>query len=225
MNQDNRLAELSLPDQKSYDVAYNLALKMAGEKLNNCSDFIHLCRRSGSIYDSTGHAPVICTQYLKQTYRITLPDISVSLIDSGDEVGLRDKILILHYLDRAGGTPLSGKLISYQELEEGAAYYPSFFQRAVKPLVEHFGQAPEELVSAAADLGGEKAEYGDIAVVIPAFSRVPLTYIVWKGDDEFPPDATILFDSTILDYLSAEDINVLCQTVTWKMVKAGSRNH
>ncbi|MBN1189914.1 MAG: DUF3786 domain-containing protein [Dehalococcoidales bacterium] len=48
---------------------------------------------------------------------------------------------------------------------------------------------------------------------------------VWKGDDEFPPDAAILFDSTVLDYLSAEDINVLCQTVTWKMVKAGSRNN
>ncbi len=62
--------------------------------------------------------------------------------------------------------------------------------------------------------------YGDIAVTIPAFSRVPITLVLWRGDDEFPPNANILFDSTILDYLSAEDVNVLCQTIAWQLVKS-----
>jgi hypothetical protein len=64
------------------------------------------------------------------------------------------------------------------------------------------------------------AKYGDVSVTIPAFSRVPITIVVWKGDEEFPPSASILFDDTVLDYLSAEDINVLCQTVTWRLVKS-----
>ena len=211
---------LSLPDQKSYELAYSLALAMAVEKLGRRDEIAEQCRRSGSTYDTSGPAPVIYTQYLNRTYRITLPDVSVSLAESEDKVELRDKVLILHYLGRARGTPVEGKLISYQELGEGAGYYPSFFQRAIKPLVDCFGPTPEKLLSSAAELGGCRANYGDASVTIEAFNRVSVTLIVWKGDEEFPPNASILFDHTVLDYLSAEDINVLCQTLTWRLAKS-----
>ncbi len=75
-------------------------------------------------------------------------------------------------------------------------------------------------ILAAVELGGTKTNYGDTSVVIPAFSRVPINIVIWKGDEEFPPNASILFDETVLDYLSAEDINVLCQTLTWRLVKS-----
>ena len=75
------------------------------------------------------------------------------------------------------------------------------------------------MLKAAAGLGGFKAEYGDLSVTIRAFNRVPITLVIWKGDDEFPANANILFDNTIMDYLSAEAIIVLCQTITWKLVK------
>jgi hypothetical protein len=73
-------------------------------------------------------------------------------------------------------------------------------------------------------LGGIQAGYGDVAVTIPAFNRVPITLVFWKGDEEFPSNGHILFDSTVLDYLSAEDINVLCQSITWYLVKAGQES-
>ena len=114
---------------------------------------------------------------------------------------------------------LSGQLIAYQELKEGATYLPSFFKRAVKPIIDYFGQTPERLLDAAAEIGGYKTSLGDFAVTIPAFKRVPITLVVWRGDDEFPPNANILFDSTILDYLPVEDVNVLCQTISWRLVK------
>ncbi|GAJ11492.1 unnamed protein product, partial [marine sediment metagenome] len=73
--------------------------------------------------------------------------------------------------------------------------------------------------SVAEKLGGQKANYGDVSVTIDAFSYVPITLALWRGDEEFPPAGSILFDSTVADYLSAEDINVLCETISWKLVK------
>ena len=53
-----------------------------------------------------------------------------------------------------------------------------------------------------------------------AFPRVPITLVLWRGDDEFPPDGNILFDRSISDYLTTEDVNVLCETIAWTLVKS-----
>jgi len=220
LNGNSRPSLITLPDQKNYELAYSLALKLAGEKLAHRDDIEEQCRRSGATYEISSPGANIYIKYFNRIHRVTLPDITISLPGSEEEVALRDKILVLHHLERAKGTPLANKLIGYKELEEGAAYYPSFFQRAIKPLVDFFGLSPDRLLSAADELGGTEANYGDASVNIPAFSRVPVTFVVWKGDDEFPPNASILFDHTVLDYLSAEDINVLCQIITWRLIKS-----
>ncbi len=211
---------ISLPEQNNYEVAYGLAFKLAGEKLSNLDNLEEQCRKSDSICQIADTSQTIILDYLNRAYQIALPEINITLKDSSEKVELRDKILILHYLTRAKGSPLSHKMIAYQELQEGATYYPTFIKRAVKPLIDYFGPAPDRLPEVAARFGGYKVNYGDVAVTIPAFSRVPITLVIWRGDDEFPPNANILFDSTILDYLPSEDINVLCQTIAWYLVKS-----
>ncbi len=211
---------ISLPDQKNYEISYGLAFKLAGEKLSNLNDLEEQCRKSDSTCQIHNSSSIITLKYLNRSYKITLPDITIEPQNNNEKVELRDKILILHYLTRAKGTPLSNNLIAYQELQEGATYYPTFIKRAVKPLVDFFGPNPEGLLDISKELGGYRVNYGDLAVTIPAFSRVPITLVLWKGDEEFPPNANILFNSTILDYLSAEDVNVLCQTISWHLAKS-----
>jgi len=109
--------------------------------------------------------------------------------------------------------------MAFRELPEGANYFPTFSKRAIKPLVDYFGKDPEQLIDIAQKLGGHKANYGDVAVTINAFSYVPITLVLWRGDEEFAPAGSVLFDSTISDYLSTEDINVLCETISWKLVR------
>ena len=132
---------------------------------------------------------------------------------------MRDKILVLHYFTRAGGRPPTGRRITYKELPEGINYYPAFFKRAIEPVINHFKDQPQDLLEAAKTLGGRKAGYGDIAVTIDAFPRVPLTIVLWRGDAEFAPDGNIMFDETIPDYLPTEDITILCEIVAWKLVR------
>jgi len=205
--------------QDNYEYGYELAYKLAHEQLTRLNDIEQQCLRSDAKYRVTDSKRVIIIEYLNQSYLITLPDIEISLAEGKKEVPLRDKILILHYFTLAKGTPTTNKIIAYKELPEGANYFPTFFKRAIKPLLDHFGNEPHQLVDVAAKLGGHKANYGDAAVTINAFSRVPITFVLWQGNDEFPPEGSILFDSTISDYLSTEDINVLCETIAWRLIK------
>ena len=68
-------------------------------------------------------------------------------------------------------------------------------------------------------LGGRDSDAGDTAIVIDAFSRVPLTLVLWEGDDELPAQLNLLFDANITDYLETEDVTILCETLTWRLIR------
>ena len=209
---------MSLPNQKNYEYGYELAYQLAREELAKISDIEQQCHKSGAQYQVIDSQKVILIKYLNQSYRITFPDVEISLMDSEEEVPLRDKILILHYLTSAKGTSLTNKLITFKELPEGIIYFPTFSKRTIEPLLAHFGNEPHLLVDITKKLGGHKVEYGDSAVTINAFSRVPITIILWRGDSEFAPRGSVVFDATISDYLSTEDITVLCEIITWRLI-------
>jgi hypothetical protein len=175
------------------------------------------CHRSSARYIGPNE---IVVNYLNQPYHITVADCRVSTGDSGTEAPQRDRILILHYFTRAKGTPATGKSIAYKQLQGGVSYFPAFSQRAIGPLVKNFGKGPELLRKAAEKLGGREADYGDVSVTINAFERVPITLVLWKGDEEVAPNGSILFDASISDYLSTEDITVLCETIVWRLVRS-----
>ncbi len=207
-----------MSNQNSHEYGYELAYKIASEQLAKIGNIEQQCLRSGTQYQVTDSQKAIIVAYLNKSYKVALPDVEISLLDSEAEVPLRDKILILHYLTLAKGTPTANKMITYKELPEGSNYLPTFSKRAIKPLADHFGNEPHRLIDAAEKLGGRSADYGDVAVTINAFSRVPITLVLWQGDAEFPPSGSIIFDATISDYLSTEDITILCEIITWKLV-------
>ena len=205
----------SLPNiqEQAYEFAHKLAYKqLAGMSVED------LCRKTGV---QSADSSEIIVEYLNQSYLVTLPNGEISLRDSKEKVPLKDKILILHYLTLAKGTPTANRLITYKQLSGGASYFPAFSQRTIEPLLRHFGKEPELLIDAAVKLGSHKANYGDIAVTINAFPRVPVTIALWRGDDEFAPRGSIMFDSSVCDYLSTEDITVLCETIAWRLVSLG----
>ena len=210
---------LTSPEQKDYKYAYKLAYQLACEQLVKINDIEQQCRKSGTQYQVVGSEKAIVIQYLNQSYIITLPDIKISLVDSTEKIPIRDKLLILHYFNSAKGTPPTNRLITFRDLPEGSVYSPTFSQRTIKPILDHFGKEPHLLVDAGAKLGGHNADYGDIAVTIDAFSRVSITIILWGGDDELTPQGNVVFDANIPDYLPAEDITVLCETITWRLIR------
>lgn len=196
---------------------YELAFRLAVEKLAEIEDIEQQCRRCGARFLKS--EKIISLDYLNRTYLIKYPEAEVTFKDTDEHVTLVDKILLLHYVAQVSGTPLSGQLISFKELSEAVGYFPTFYKRAIKPLVMYFGNEPDKLLEMAESVGGRKADFGDVSTTVNPLPMVPLTLVLWKGDADFSPEGTIMFDRTITDYLPTEDIIILCQNTSWRLVK------
>jgi len=163
--------------------------------------------------------------YLGRDLFLSFPQGTIEAPNGGGPVSLREEVLILHYLEKAQGTPLTGKWISLAEIPGGFFYHPVFLQRCKVPLVKYFGERPDNLLSVAVDeVRGEPWSLGDVGVKIQAFPFVTGGLAVWKGDAEFPPDGNILFDSSITESLPVEDMVILAETVVWKLIKKINTN-
>jgi hypothetical protein len=87
-------------------------------------------------------------------------------------------------------------------------------------LVEFFGTDPELMKIAGAKLRAKALETGDAALELAYFPCLPITCILWRGDAEFPAEATVLFDETADLFFSAEDMAVAGQMAALELIKA-----
>ena len=157
--------------------------------------------------------------YFGRPVRISLNPAQVEHLDDGPEIPLAEKALVLHYLARADGRPVTGEWITYREVESGEFYWSAFVKRAKAPLVGFFGHQPEKLLELAPKVGGRPVEQSaDVTVLIQAFPRVGMLLQLWKGDDEFPAEGNVLFDKSIGGYLSTEDIALTAGLPIYKMM-------
>ena len=125
--------------------------------------------------------------------------------------------LLTHY-SVATLKPLSGKLVKYRDLPGGCAYEEALTRRAIEPIAMVFGEAPQGIVEAARHLGGRPQMYGDASVEIMALKGIPLTYVVW-GAEDFPASASLLFDETASHYLPTEDLAVLGEVTSIRLME------
>lgn len=209
---------VSLPANRNYEYAYNQSFKLASNLLAANDNLTEICRKSSTTCWTLNNIKTITLDYLNETYRVLLPEVAITKTASVEAVPIRDRIIILHYLLTAKGTPLSGQAITFKELPEGTIYFRTFFQRTIKNIIATFGTEPEKLLAVGEKIGGKQADFGDAAVTVPALPMVPITFVIWRGDEEFGAEGNVLYDKTITDYLPTEDIIVLTETVTWKLV-------
>jgi len=196
-----------------------LARRMAVEGILKSSPAERAARGGGRFETGADGKSRIAIRYLGREVWLFLPEGTLET-PGGGSISLREEILILHYLEKASGIPPTGTWISFAEIPGGTFYHPVFLQRSKGPLVKFFGEDPQKLLSIASEeFGGEPWDMGDTGVKIDAFPRVSLGLVLWKGDEEFPPEGNVLFDSSITGYLPVEDIVILAETVVWKLIK------
>ncbi len=68
-------------------------------------------------------------------------------------------------------------------------------------------------------LGGAPLEYGGCSIQIQALEGIPIVYIVW-AETEFPASTTVLFDQSANNYLPTEDLAILTELTSSRLVKA-----
>ena len=126
--------------------------------------------------------------------------------------------LLCHY-SLANPIEQTRTLVKYKDIPGGYAYEDAFIKRAIDPITEVFGEKPKKLVEAANLLGGTKLVLGDASVEIFALKGIHLTYILW-GKEDFPASANILYDASASSYLPTEDLAVLGELSTIRLIEA-----
>ncbi|MCL6610035.1 MAG: DUF3786 domain-containing protein [Peptococcaceae bacterium] len=174
-------------------------------------------RRAAVRYDQD--KGIFRVPFLGREYLVSFPDGEITLDEGGEDVPLTERVCILHYLVRAGDVGLAGRYVTFKDLPNGSIYVGPFNNRAVRPLVSVFGSRPEMLVMAGEKLGGTRVDVGDWAVTVGVFPKVPITFVIWEGDDEFPPSGNILYDASAPYHLETEDYALLPGLTIFAMKK------
>ena len=131
-------------------------------------------------------------------------------------------IITLHYLIRklkaTTGMPQPvSDWIDFNHLEGGEVYFTAFKNRTIDHIIKKFGSTPELLLKSAERFPSKVGSVGDTSVIIYPFDEVPILITMWKGDDEFGPDANILYDRSISGIFCMEDIVVLTEIVVHQL--------
>lgn len=186
-----------------YEFSSKLPEEMAGNSLAN--------------YDQVQQKFSI--EYLQKEYYITYPTGEVEMAGYEQEVSKSLQILLLHYLTQATPVQVKNKSISFKEMPGGMMYIQPFTNRAIRPLVGIFGSNPQNLIKAGKSLGGIAGSIGDAAVTLTVLPKIPVTFVIWEGDDEFPPSGNIVYDSSAVHLLPTEDYALLPSLVLSEMKK------
>jgi hypothetical protein len=174
-----------------------------------------ILKRSGFEENANG----IRVHFLNRDYLIRHPDFTFSdTCTDPKDVPIQEQVLILHYLQAGGLHFPTGNWIAYREIQGASFYFSAFVKRAIDPLKKTFGANIQGLVRAAEQLGGQVISAGDAGFEFRVLPRIPIQLILWEGDEEFPPEANILFDDTIGDILSPEDIAWLAGMLVYRLM-------
>jgi len=149
-----------------------------------------------------------------KAHRALFPDFKLLSLER-DPLGLEkpyEKILFLRYLCEGRYVEPLGKQLSYREIPWGNLYFPNFEGRCLQRLARSFGnkiEAFRKIMEETKCLNAQKIPKADAGYTFDFLNGLCMSFLIWAGDDEFPPSAQILFDDNFPHAFTAEDIAVV----------------
>jgi len=129
------------------------------------------------------------------------------------------EMVTLEYLKKVDALyPVGEDIVGCRDLKEGH-FFSGVHEFRLGELTERFAKSPESVAAAAMHLGGSSVEMADEAYRLLPFPRVPLYYLMWRGDEEFAPRILVLLDRSIEKVLRADAIWALVNLVSNSMAR------
>ncbi|HCE44542.1 MAG TPA: hypothetical protein DET40_13430 [Lentisphaeria bacterium] len=123
------------------------------------------------------------------------------------------KIIILHYLLFDNTFSETGRIITFRDLPGGQFYLGPYQSRSVDILLSRIKYDIGLLKKNLGRLEWEETRPGDIGARIHAIGRIFATLVYYKGDEEMPSSADILYDSSIRKVFNTEDVTVIASLI------------
>lgn len=149
-------------------------------------------------------------------YLVDFPEFAVHKEDEDEEGAflLLDmvpaKIIVLRFLISAQVVKSSGKYLTYREVPWGEVYFRQFEGRCLMRLKFGFGFKLDKFAEGMEKIPGvKKLSLGDVSYEFEFINGLHVRFILWAGDEEFPPSSQILFEDNFPYAYQAEDLAVV----------------
>ncbi|MGO9570814.1 MAG: DUF3786 domain-containing protein, partial [Desulfomonilaceae bacterium] len=132
------------------------------------------------------------------------------------------QILLIRYLIAENGGPIDGKEVSEKDFPGGVTFFQGPHALNVAPIVRLYGKNPEAFEIRGRELAAVSVPHGDKAMRFLPFPLIPVTYVLWKEDEEFSASVSVLFDKSITRWFELDMIFTLVLVLTERIVEGQS---
>ncbi len=173
-----------------------------------------VCGQPGVSLAQDGHSYDV--QFLNSVYRVDPVKRQIVEISPNPMRLLTEEfqILLIRYLVAPNGGVVTGTEISEKDLQGGVTFFQGPHALHVEPIVRLYGSDPEAFEKRAGELGAIQSTHGDKGMTFSTFPQIPVTYVLWKEDEDFPASVSILFDRSIERWFSLDMIFMVVMVLT-----------
>lgn len=195
------------------------------QRIYQTLDPVEVSKRCNIPYDENSQRFTI--RLMGTRLHFHFPDFKITDLSGVSINDAPASILLIRYLIEGRYFDSTDKLLTYRDIPGGELYYQNFLGRCIKRLAFAFGFNLATFSAVLEKLGAEKLDMGDCAYKFEFIDNLRLVFILWAGDDEFPPSSQILFENNFPFAFTAEDIAVVgdISIGTLKKMSAGSEKN
>ena len=133
-------------------------------------------------------------------YTITHPAYSIA-----PQAPLPVQTFLLRYLLKSKAVAFSGAWKTFREMPWGELYIKPYTGRVLTRAAFTFGTRVEKFKAAAEKMGAFDLKKGDAGFVFDLVGNYQMQILVWAGDEEFPPNAQVLYSDNFETGFAPED--------------------
>ena len=142
---------------------------------------------------------------LGKGYAIAHPDYAIRPLDEDQLPSLPTQTFLLRYLLECKEVDWKGEWKTFREMPWGELYIKPYTGRVLTRAAYTFSFKLDAFRAAAEKMGAEAVKYGDAGYRFHLIGGYHMQIQVWAGDDEFPPNAQILYSDNFAEGFAAED--------------------
>ena len=142
---------------------------------------------------------------LGRDFAISHPEYSIRALDGGKVPPLPVQTFLLRYLLESKETAWAGQWKTFREMPWGEMYIKPYTGRVLTRAAFTFGTRVAAFKAAAEKMGAEAVKHGDAGYRFDLIGGYQMQILVWEGDDEFPPNAQVLYSDNFAEGFAAED--------------------
>ena len=171
------------------------------EQLFRSLDPQEAAQRTGAQWDGSEFT----LNLLGTGYASAHPDYAIRALDGGKLPPLPTQTFLLRYLLECKDVSWGGQWKTFREMPWGEMYIKPYTGRVLTRAAFTFGTRVAAFQAAAEKMGAIPVKHGDAGYEFPLVGGYKMQILVWEGDDEFPPNAQVLYSDNFADGFAAED--------------------